>query len=43
MKQQDKELYLVPEVFVVKIAPESVICVSNPGDVPDSIGGGDWI
>jgi len=37
----DKKVYLIPEVEVIEIIAESVICESNPGGGSGGFGGGD--
>ncbi len=43
MKQENKELYLVPEISVMEIASDAIICLSNPGETPDNLDTGGWI
>ena len=41
--EKREALYLAPEVSVVEIAAESIICSSNPGETPGNLGGGGWL
>lgn len=43
MKPDNKEMYLEPETLVLEVNSESIICQSNPGEVPGNLGGGGWI
>ncbi|MBP5228683.1 MAG: hypothetical protein J6Z32_00865 [Bacteroidales bacterium] len=35
--------YLAPEVSVLEIKTESIICTSKPDDIPGDLGGGFWL
>ena len=40
---KEKQLYIEPEVSVLEIAAEAIICQSLPGETPDDITNGGWI
>ncbi len=41
--EKKEELYITPEVSVIEIATEAIICTSDPGDIPGDLGSGGWI
>lgn len=43
MKKENKEFYLVPEASIFEVGSENIICQSNPGEVPENLGSGEWI
>ena len=45
LKNENENLtqYLAPEVTVLEIKTESIICTSDPGDVPGDLGSGFWM
>ena len=40
---KEKELYESPEVVVLELKSEGIICSSDPGKAPSDLGGGSWI
>lgn len=45
IKKQHEEVqaYLTPEISIVEVSTQKIVCISDPGDIPGDLEGGEWI